>query len=236
MLKTNFNPSEEHLNNIKKWLIEEWNKTNSGFYCNWNIIKHGFARNNVIVITKNDFVIGFIVYRAYDFQAIIDITEIKPTERKKGIARRLINDTLDYFKQKGLLVCHLHCSPENSESFWKRIGFENFPDLPHNSTINMFKPLIETLKPTEKAESDTNISLWNCEPYQANGEKAKWNWDLSFVEDNETLTKPIIFPVSSDWQVELTKNGQKVISEKVKRFPIDLADSGSFMIIRKLTT
>ena len=98
----------------------------------------------------------------------------------------------------------------------------------------MFKPLVETLKPTKKVKSDTYISLWNCEPYQADREKAKWNWDLIFADDNETLTKPIIFPVSSDWQVELTKRGQKVISEKVKRFPIDLADYGSFMIIRNL--
>ncbi|WP_338731433.1 GNAT family N-acetyltransferase [Mangrovimonas cancribranchiae] len=235
MLKTNFHPSEKHLADIKNWLIKEWNETKSGFYCNWNIIEEEFAKNNVAVITENDFVIGFLVYRIYEFQAIIDIAETKPTERKKGIARKLINDTLDYFGQKGVLVCELFCSPENSEPFWKRIGFENFPDLPHNSRINMFKPLVETLKPTEKAKSDTKISLWNCEPYQADREKAKWNWDLNFADDNKTLTKPIIFPVSSDWQVELTKNGQKIVSEKVKRFRIDLADNGSFMIIRKLT-
>jgi len=58
---------------------------------------------------------------------------------------------------------------------------------------------------------------------------------LIFAENNETLTKPIIFPVSSDWQVELTRNGQKIVTEKVKRFWIDLGDYGSFMIIRKLT-
>ena len=236
VLKTNFNPSEKHLADIKKWLTKEWNKTKSGFYDNWNIIENGFSKNNIVVITKNNFVIGFVVYRIHEFQAVIDIAETKPTERKKGIAKKLINDTLDYFAQKGVLVCELFCSPENSEPFWKRIGFENFPELPHNSIINMFKPLVETFKPAEKAESDTKISLWNCEPYQAEKEKAKWNWDLNFVEDNETLTKPIIFPVSSDWQMELTKNGKKIISQKVKRFPIDLADYGSFMIIRKLTT
>ena len=127
MLITNSNPTEKHLAHIKNWLIEEWNKTNSGFYCHWNIIEDKFAKNNISVITENDFAIGFVVYRIYEFQAVIDITEIKPTEREKGIARKLISETLDYFKQKGVLVCELFCSPENSEPFWKRIGFENFP-------------------------------------------------------------------------------------------------------------
>lgn len=235
VLKTNFHPSEKHLADIKNWLIKESNITNSGFYCNWKVIEGEFAKNNVAVITENDFAIGFTVYRIYEFRAVIDIAETKPTERKKGIARKLISDTLEYFGQKGVLVCELFCSPKNSEPFWKKIGFVNFPELPHNSRINMFKPLVETLKSTEKAESETKISLWNCEPYQAVREKPKWNWDLNFAEDNETLTKPIIIPVSGDWQVELTKNGQKIVTEKVKRFPIDLVDYGSFMIIRKLT-
>ena len=235
MLKTNFHPSKEHLADIQNWLIEEWNKTNSGFYCNWNIIEDEYEKNNVAVIIENDLVIGFVVYGIYELRAVIDIAEIKPTERKKGIAKKLINDALDYFEQKGILVCELFCSPENSEPFWRKIGFENFPDLPHISRINMFKPLVETLKPCDNAKSDTKISLWNCEPYQADNEKPKWNWDLNFVEDNETLTKPIIFPVSSDWQLELTKNGQKIASEKIKRFPIDFAGYGNFMIIQKLT-
>ena len=234
VLKLNFNPTEKHLADIKNWLIDEWNKSNSGFYCNWNIIEDEFAENNVSIITENDCAIGFAVYRIYEFHAIIDITEIKPSERKKGIAKKLIDGTLEHFKLKGVLVCKLYCSPENSEPFWKRIGFENCPNLPHDTKINMFKPLVETLQPKENAETDTTISLWNCEPYLADRENAKWNWDLSFTADNETLMKPIIFPVSSDWQAELTKNGEKIITEKVKRFSVDMADYGSFMIIRKV--
>jgi predicted GNAT family acetyltransferase len=235
VLKLEFNPNDKHIADVKNWLIDEWNNTNSGFYCNWNIISDEFSENNVSVITENDNAIGFVVYRIYEFHALIDIVEIKPTERKKGVAKKLIDGTLEYFKQKGVLVCKLYCSPENSEPFWKSIGFENFPILPHDTKINMFKPLIETLQPKENAETNTKISLWNCEPYQADRQNAKWNWDLEFETDNETLVKPIIFPVSSVWQAELTKNGQKLLSEKVKRFPVDIADYGSFMIIRKVS-
>lgn len=235
MLKLNLNPTQKHLADIENWLIEEWNKTNSGFYCNWNIIANAITENNLSVILENDYVIGFVVYRIHEFYAVIDIAEIKPSERKKGVAKKLINGTLEHFKQKGALVAKLYCSPENSEPFWKKIGFENFPELPHDTNINMFKPLVETLQPTEKTKSNSIIRLWNCEPYQTDYVNAKWTWELTFTTDNETLDKPIIFPTSNDWQVELIRNGEKVMSDKVKRFHVDLAHYGSFMIIQKLS-
>lgn len=235
MLKLELIPNEKHIAEIENWLIDEWNKSNSGFYCNWNIISKKFAEKNVSVIAENDYAIGFVVYRIYEFHAVIDIAEIKPTERKKGVARKLINGTLEFFKKKGVLVAELYCSPENSESFWKRIGFENFPNLSHETKLNMFKPLVETLIPTENVKTDTTISLWNCEPYLADRVKAKWIWDLDFTIDDETLSRPIIFPVSYDWQVELKICGQMKLSNKVKRFPVDLADYGRFMIIRKIS-
>lgn len=234
MLKLNFNPNEKHIIDVKNWLFDEWNKTNSGFYCNWDTISDEFEDNNVSVITKNDKAIGFVVHRIHDLIAVIDIVEIKPSERKQGVAKKLINGVLDLFKQKGVLVTRLYCSPEDSEPFWRRIGFNNFPELPNDKKINMFKPLVETLNPKGKAKTNTTISLWNYEPYQADEISAKWHWDLNFLKDNKTLEKPIIFPVSSDWKIELIKNGQKIISNKVKRFPIDLADYGSFMIIREV--
>ncbi|WP_109438253.1 GNAT family N-acetyltransferase [Aquimarina sp. AU119] len=191
---------------------------------------------NGIKQAKDFIAIGFLVYRIYELSAVIDIAEIKPSERKKGIAKELINETLEHFKKKGVLVARLYCSPEDSEPFWQRIGFENFPNLPHDSKINMFKPLVETLQPIDKIETDSIINLWDCEPHLADYIDPKWIWNLSFLDDNETLKKPIVFPVSSDWQVELIRNGQKIISNKVKRFPIDLADYGTFMIIRKVNT
>jgi len=234
VLKLNIQPTEKHLADIEKWLIDEWNKTNQGFYCNWSIISEAFDKKNLIVITENDYSIGFVVYRIYDLTAVIDITEIKQSERKKGIAKKLINETLEFFKSKGVLATKLFCSPENSEPFWKRIGFLNSPKIPHESQINMYKTLVETLQNSQENTNETTIKLWNCEPYQANRIEPNWIWNLSFLNDNKTLTKPIIFPAYKDWQIELSKNGETVISDKVKYCRIDLADYGSFMIIREL--
>ncbi|MCX2679391.1 hypothetical protein OOZ15_05495 [Galbibacter sp. EGI 63066] len=75
----------------------------------------------------------------------------------------------------------------------------NFPEIPHQSRINMYNPLIDTAAPSHKENTESVIRLWNCEPYQARGVKPKWRWELSFLEDEKTLTKPIIFPVYRDW-------------------------------------
>ena len=234
VLKTNINPNEKHLANIENWLMEEWNKTNSGFYSNWEMIPKAFAEKRLSVITKNDYAIGFVVYRIYDLTAVIDIAEIKPTERKKGSAKKLIDKTLEFLKSKGVLAIQLFCSPENSEPFWKRIGFLNFPKIPHQNQINMYKTLVETLNISEEESTDSVIKLWNCEPYQVKEKTANWIWNLIFSKDKETLAKPIIFPVYRDWQIELTQSNGNRISEKIKYCGIDLADYGSFMIIRKV--
>ena len=235
MVKFIIHPTQKHLADIKNWLIEEHNTSNSGFYCNWSIIAQGFSEKNLSVITENGLAIGFVVYSFYDFQAIIDIAEIKPTERKKGYAKILIGGILEHFRSTGYLVCRLFCSPEDSQPFWKKIGFKNFPDMPHDKKINMFLPLIDTLQPKRTAETNTKISLYDCEPHLASQCTAKWHWDLYFCPDNETLTKPIIFPVWYDWQIELIKNGKKMICEKIKRFPPNIAGSGTFALIQKVT-
>ncbi|MCX2679390.1 GNAT family N-acetyltransferase [Galbibacter sp. EGI 63066] len=119
MLKCNLHPNKKHLDCIERWLIDEKDTTNQGFYCNWNIILQAFAEKRMSVITDNN-AIGFVVYQMYDFMAVIDIIEIKPSEREKGFAKKLIKETLRFFKSKGVLVVQLFCSPENSEPFWKK--------------------------------------------------------------------------------------------------------------------
>ncbi|WP_156101171.1 N-acetyltransferase [Salegentibacter sp. Hel_I_6] len=235
MLKLNFNPTEKHLADIENWLIEEWNNSGSGFYSNWSMIPKAFRDKRLNIITENDYAIGFVVFRASDLDVEIDIAEIKPSERKRGIAKKLIDGTLDILKQNGILVAKLYCQPENSEKFWKKVGFKNFPKFIDDSQIYMFKPLVETLKSTEKTDGNSTIKLWNCGTHQADKKNEKWIWNLNFKADNETLIRPIIFPVSRDWHTELTLNGEKLKSIKVKYLRIDLCDYPGFMIIRKVS-
>lgn len=232
--KLNFQPTKKHLNDIEKWLEKEWNKTHEGFYCNWNIIEESFEKGNLNVVTENSSAVGFVVYRVYDLTAVIDIVEIRASYRKNGLAKMLINGTLEFLKSNGVLAVELFCSPENSEPFWKKIGFKNFPLLPSESRINLYKTLVETTPISEKGKTKSKIKLWNCEPYQADKIEAKWIWDLDYISDNGTLDKPLIFPVAQDWQIQLLLNGEVMITDKVKYCGMDDGDYGSFMIIRNI--
>lgn len=234
VLKINLNPTKKHLADIENWLIEEWNKTGNGFYSNWEMISEAFTEKKLSVITENNYAIGFVAYRIYDLYSIIEIVEIKPSERRKDIARKMIDRTLQFFQSKGVLAVELFCSPESSEPFWKKIGFQNFPESLEDSKINMFKPLVETLQTTNIAKADFTIKLWDCESCQTESIKPKWIWDLNLMEDNITLINPIIFPVSSQWQMELIKKGEKLFSDKIKWFSEDIAGYSNLMIIRKI--
>lgn len=234
VLKTNLNPNEKHLANIESWLKEEWAKTSNGFYSNWHMIPQAFAEKRLSVITENDYAIGFIVYRLNNLTATIDVAEIKPVKRQKGYATRLVDETLEFFKSKGVLAVQLFCAPESSEPFWKRIGFLNFPVIPHLNNLHMYKTLVETVESSENEIADLTIKLWDCEPYQVRNKSPKWIWNLSFKEDNQTLKKPIVFPAYRDWQIELAKSDATIIIDKIKYCGIDLADYGRFLIIRKV--
>ena len=119
----NLQPNKKHLSEIEEWLKQEWNETRKGFYCNWSVIAEAFEKGNLNLITENDSAVGFMAYRIYDLTAVIDIVEIEPSKRKNGLAKKLVVETLGFLKSKGVLTIELFCSPENSEPFWKRIGF-----------------------------------------------------------------------------------------------------------------
>lgn len=227
-------PAKKHLSDVKKWLEREWSDTHQGFYCNWNIIEESFEKGNLNIITYNDSASGFVVYKIYGLTAKIDILEIDPSNRKNGLAKKLVDETLEFLKSKGVLAVELFCSPENSEPFWKKIGFENFPQLPRESKINLYKTLIETLPSSEEGKAKNEIKLWDCEPYQAEQRAPKWIWDLGYLGGIGTLTNPIIFPVAQDWQIELSISGEVIITDKVKYCGLDEVELGSFMIIRNI--
>lgn len=236
MLKSNLNPAKKHFNQINNWLIEEWKKTNNGFYSDWEMIETSFNEKRLSIITYNDRAIGFVVYKIYKFVAVIDIIEIKPSERKKGYATKLVNETLEYFKSKRILVIDLFCSPENSETFWRKIGFLNYPETLSFSRINMYKTLIETLNFSHINNGDSTIKLWDLRPNQVNENQANWIWNLKFLEDKVTLSKPIIFPISLDWKIELTKTNRTVKSDEIKHCGIELEYDSGFMVIKKINT
>lgn len=229
VLKINvvFNPNQNHLTDIKSWLEKEDSELKEGFFCNWNVIECAYKQRKIVVITENTYAIGFLVYTITDFIAEIIIAEIKPDKRKNGIGRLLIEESLQFFKEKGAFISQLYCAPVESEKIWKKIGFSNFPKgIVRDSKIRLYRILIQT-------EAQVNSDFY-AERIELHGERNNWIWEVKRKENSNQLEKPIIHPANNEWQL-IWKNQDEIYEESiVKRFNLNGADHGYFLIINEL--
>jgi N-acetylglutamate synthase-like GNAT family acetyltransferase len=231
-------PTQNHLNVINRWLIDEQRKTGDGFYRHWSNLKGSFENGQLWVITLNGSAVGFVSFYIYSdsFAAVIEFAEIKPFNRKNSIGKSLITSALSKFKSLGVYVVQLTCSPIESEAFWMKVGFLNHPENLSSLPFDVYKVLVDSSLASETQTGKSSVSLWSCEPHLATRRKPEWIWNLNFQEDQSTLLKPIIFPVDCNWHIEILFNGRILVSDKVKRCPFNEGENAGFLIIRKLKT
>lgn len=185
-------PTKVDLGIIKKWLIDEDKILNQGFYCNWNIIEYAFNRGELFTFSFEKEIIGFSVFSEVDKHLKIDIFEIEPSYRQQHLGRFFYTEIENYFKNKGFSAIQLFCSPRESEKFWRKLDFIQFPEVIFSeSDLTFYKPLIKTLSPNNKDNFDSVLELWNKEPYQVK-EKDMPNWTWGVNEKGE-LENPIFF-------------------------------------------
>jgi predicted GNAT family acetyltransferase len=234
-IKLNTLPTSNDLEKIEKWLIEESDKLNAGFYCNWNIIEKAFRNKQLITLGINNDPVGFIVWSKGEIDVDIDIMEIKPEIRFKGIGNEFFNKFSDYIKQQGFLVINIVCSPPESEKFWKKMGFIKYPDRGYTeSDLIYYKPLIEVQSISFNSTTENVVELWNLEPHQIRDIHPKWVWNIEMVDNK--LILPIIQPCNYNWNLRWSKNGVIVKEDKVKYFSTEInpIDYSPFLYIKEL--
>lgn len=210
-------PSLSDLSAIKKWLEEEIEESGEGFYVNWIIIEKAFYNNNLISLNYQSSSIGFVTFYKFEIHVDIGIFVIKPIHRRKGIGKIFYEKVAEYFKHQNYLAFKLFCSPTNSESFWKLMGFIEYPNIgsgEHNLTY--YKPIIEVLQPLTYESHNNKLELWNCEPHQKHDTQPTWTWYLDI--DNNVPILPILQPCNANWNIRWIKNGKIQREEKVKYF------------------
>jgi GNAT superfamily N-acetyltransferase len=235
-IKISFKPKLDQLNEIEKWLIDERNSTGNGFYCNWNIIKSSYDEKKLAIISEDNRAVGFITWSYYvEFIATIEITEIKPTHRNRGLGKQLVSKLTQRLISKNFYVIKLQCSPSSSEPIWRHLGFTDFPkhDNWNRGNKELFKILVPHLE-IQKNITCEYIELWNDEPYCTQKVNSTWKWNLSFKDGTRELEKPIIQPCHYDWRIRWANNNLIFKDEKVKRFGQDKIDFGGFLIIQKM--
>lgn len=229
-INVDFTPTQADLNEIEKWLIEEDSKSNEGFYCNWETIVYRFEKNQMAIIREYDKPIGFLTYYFNHLSANIEIAEIQPKYRKKGIGTILVNAVLFFFKSEKCKYVELKCSPASSQAYWESKGFKECPVMQH---ILMYKSLVETSKNTLQL-SDNRIELYDVRKYEMNKYPPIKVWNLEFEGSSYKLKKPIIHPCLSYWVLRWIKDGIEVESDDIKWFLNRSIEYGTCFIIEEL--
>ncbi|MDT0644964.1 GNAT family N-acetyltransferase [Zunongwangia sp. F363] len=230
-----FKPTKDDLSQIKLWLKKEIDKNTFGFYDNWDGIEESFHKGNLVAIKENNFPVGFFTYRISEKVVHIIIASIKETHRKKGFGKILINEAKEYFKKINQIVIELYCQPVSSESFWKTMSFKHFPEIDgYQNKIQMYFILKPHLTPTNDKNSTARIKLWDVEPHQIRDYLPQWIWEVKFKSNSTELEKPIIFPVDSDWNIELEYQGKQIEEHKVKKCRNVKLLNGTYILINKL--
>tara|TARA_R110002050_G_scaffold102349_1_gene210854 strand:+ start:112 stop:825 length:714 start_codon:yes stop_codon:yes gene_type:complete len=228
------NPTSRHFEEIKKWLQQEDNLSSEGFFCQMDTIDNSYRKNRLIVITRDNIAIGFLTYYYCDHVVNIEIAEVKPSERKKGIGKQLLQHSFDWFIKNGALVALLFCAPVNSEQIWKRMGFNNFPNgIIKESRIYLYQILVETAEFCPHESEPELIELWDFEDYQ-NEFLPTWQWEVKRKGKSNKLIKPIIHPCSDEWSVA-HKIGSEIREKRImKNFDRRKHDGGHFLIVTEL--
>lgn len=238
---TCFLPSESHLRDIEHWLqLEDNEDAGDGFFCNWSVIVSAYKRKQLIILLKKESPIGFVVWEPFLNKVVkLDIVEIHPLYRNKGHGKRMIFNSLDYFKQKDFLVVHLECMPEKSEPIWKALGFIEFPPLQGHPLLTQTdgKPLFKILGENStyvNEQTSERIELWANEFYKVAHENSpNYTWNINLSPKSTKLKLPIIHPSSSEWRMRWIRDEQVIFDDQVKYFPIKI-DFGYFVVIKEL--
>ncbi len=216
-LKLNDSPNISNMSHVEAWLIEEMEATGEGFYNNLEIIDDSFQKKQILTLDQDGESIAFVTWRPIGVMVGIEICVLHPNLRKQGIGKYFVTHFLDYFRAKGFIAAKLHASPASSSSFWEAMGFKSTPSRGFSEPQPAYHlAFVEPFQPCLECNLENKLELWNVEPHKASQIKPNWTWDLSNISDQ--LPSPIFLPVSQDWNLRLTRNGNIIREEKVKYF------------------
>lgn len=122
--------TESSLDELLRWLRREEAESGEGFFCNEEIIAASHASGDLHCGIANGQVVGFVVHTATPARASIDILEVHPQHRRRGIGTQLAADTIKRLHASAAQFITVQCRPRSSEAFWRSLGFASSPSSP----------------------------------------------------------------------------------------------------------
>ncbi len=113
------------LEDILTFLKQEYDgeSTGSGFWCNRDLIEQGQAARELEVLAHppDGKILAFCLWSIE--RGSMDIIEVRPAYRYRGLGRCLTQYILDRLRDQGFIGVEIQCMPQQSLQVWQKMGF-----------------------------------------------------------------------------------------------------------------
>lgn len=215
-------PTRQDQAGIKAWLEEERLKEGHSFICNWGVIEESFCDSRAFCLRVNGQAVGFVVWEnvVRDKVAELLIAAVNPENRRRGYGGELARQTLNLFQQRGIRAVLVECMPPQSEGFWRRHGFVDFPKEYYPGQrangIRLFRSLADGVQPVSTMSSFVRMQLWHKSIHDVKELDAAGTEIQLEINENGDFINDLAIPAMPDWKVCLTFPDGKTRIQKVK--------------------
>lgn len=198
--------TEQHLLQLTEWLQAEWVSTEHqgiarGFYCNLSIIQKAHAEGRLSCIVAAGECIAFVSYNNWSPVVRLDIVEVHPKHRGKGVGRLLVEKFIEDRLSNGDVAAEVECVPWDSHYFWQKLGFLEIPegvDTNHYfyERLKLYRPLHPKRDPLSPGEH--RFELWDKPVWEVGNSLARWEWAVT--SEHGEIHPPLIHPSNKEWK------------------------------------
>ena len=220
---------------VKNWLIESHRVSYDGLYYEIENIENSFNLDQMSCLSFENETVGFATWRLQGRIAFIDLFEIHPKFRNQGRARLFFEKLTSFFISCGIYVVDLKFISNDSEAFWKKMGFQRFKgnNFPSVTLTSLYKVIVESQPLIEVAAADSYIEIWDNH-YISASVSPLTTYDLNFENGSSgKLVLPIVTACHYDWVMRLTLVGTASSTLKIKHLN-SIKYHPNFLIIESL--
>ena len=116
------------LSEVLQWLKVEEDEVGEGFYCNRNVIAKSFEAGEGLCAVEEGQIVGFVIFQLFTDSGDVNIVEVKPSARRRGIGPQLLTAAVKYLREQGAKYVDAECTSQDGEALCRRQEFEDYVD------------------------------------------------------------------------------------------------------------
>lgn len=216
-------PTNHDLNVIRAWLEDEERTEGQSFICNWRVIEALFNNSMAFCLRINCEAVALITWQDRVDHRVVElvVAAVKLGLRRQGHGGELVRETLSSLQQKGVLAVVAECTPAESEEFWRKHCFVDFPHEyctgGNRSGVELFRSLVSYGRPFLPGSSLVEMELWHKSIHGVQADDIANTKIQLQINKNGNFVDELAIPAMPDWKVRLTFQDGTEKVQKVKR-------------------